>query len=54
MKKIACMTVLKVVDDSTYCSRLVKDYLQGYGHDFHSGEFKENFLPTERGCKCNK
>ena len=39
------MTVLKVVDDSTYCSRLVMDCLQGYEHDFHSREFKETFSP---------
>ena len=45
MKMIACMTVLKVVDDSTYCSCLVMDCLQGYERDFHSREFKETFSP---------
>ena len=45
MKTIACMTVLKVVDDSIYCSRLVMDCLQGYEHDFHSRQFKETFSP---------
>ena len=41
MKTIACMTVPKVVDYSTYCSCLVMDWLQAY--DFNSREFKETF-----------
>ena len=50
MKTIACMTVLKVVDDSTYCSRLVMDCLQGYEHDFNSREFKETFSPQREAA----
>ena len=45
-----CMTVLKVVDYSTYCSRLVMDWLQGYEHDFHSREFKETFSPQREAA----
>ena len=45
MKTISFMTVLKVVDYSTYCSRLVMDWLQGYEHAFNSREFKETFSP---------
>ena len=54
MKTIVCMTVLKVVDYSTYCSCLVMDWLQGYKHAFNSREFKETFSHRERDCKCNK
>ena len=54
VKTNACMTVLKVVDYSTYCSRLVMDWLQGYEHDFNAREFKKNFLPAERDWKCNR
>ena len=50
MKTIACMTALKVVDDSTYCSRLVMDCLQGYEHDFHSRGFKETFSPQREAA----
>ena len=45
MKTIACVTVLKVVDYSTYYSRLVMDWLQGYEHALTSREFKETFFP---------
>ena len=44
------MTVLKVVDDSTYCSPLVMDCLQGYEHDFHSREFRETFSPQREAA----
>ena len=50
MKTFACLTVLNVVDDSTYCSHLVMDCLQGYEHDFHSREFKETFSPQREAA----
>ena len=47
---IACMTVRKVVDYSTYCSHLVMDWFQGHEHDFHSREFKETFSPQREAA----
>ena len=44
------MTVLKIVDYSTYCSHLVKDWLQGYEHDFHSIELKKTFSPQREAA----